>query len=465
MSISTIDTKHYEGRVRSVRESVVEVSFIGEHKPKINNVLYVNGKEEIKLLVIKSSEKNVFHCVCLTDFKDIDRNDVVVDTRETLKMPVGNEFLGRIVDLFGKPIDTNDSIKEEKYEIVLRDTPEYDKVNSSIQFMETGIKSIDLFAPLMKGGKVGLFGGSGVGKTILLSEILHNVINKDVENNTSVFCGVGERSREGQELYEELSQTGVLDKVSLVFGPMGESPAIRMLTAFSGVTVAEYMRDSMNKNVLFFIDNIFRFAQAGNELSLLMGNLPSEGGYQAELESKIANIHERLSNKGDKHITSIEAIYLPEDDLFDQAAQTVFSYLDSSIVLSREVYRDGRLPAVDIITSDSDVLNPLHVSSHHYMVATSAKSMLKHAESLERIVSLVGEAELSDEDRIVYQRSKKIQNFMTQNFFVAENQTGKPGKYVNIEDNLLVVKNILSGSYDSIPEDKFLFIGGAEDIS
>jgi F-type H+-transporting ATPase subunit beta len=309
-----------------------------------------------------------------------------------------------------------------------------------------------------------LFGGSGVGKTVLLTEILHNIVNKDLGKNVSVFCGVGERSREGQELYEELKNGNVLPYVSLVFGQMGENASRRFLTAHSATAVAEYLRDVMGKNVLFFMDNIFRFAQAGNELSLLMNNIPSEDGYQATLTSEVAHIHERLVTKDNNSITTIEAIYLPEDDLFDQAAQSVFGYLDSSVVLSRDAYRDGKLPAVDILSSDSDALTPKNVSSKHYFVANSAKGLLKKSELLERIVSLVGESELSDEDRLLYQRANKIKAYMTQNFFVTEAQTGRKGVYVSVEDTVNDVKDIIDGKYDSISEDKFLFIGKVSDI-
>jgi F-type H+-transporting ATPase subunit beta len=387
-----------------------------------------------------------------------------VNTNEKLKVPVGEKVLGRVMDLFGSPLDGEGPIESNSSTDVFGDPPTYSETTADVKFMETGIKIVDLFAPLLKGGKVGLFGGSGVGKTVLLTEILHNIINKDLGKNVSVFCGVGERSREGQELYEELKNGNVLPYVSLVFGQMGENASRRFLTAHSATAVAEYLRDVMGKNVLFFMDNIFRFAQAGNELSLLMNNIPSEDGYQATLTSEVAHIHERLVTKNNNSITTIEAIYLPEDDLFDQAAQSVFGYLDSSIVLSRDAYRDGRLPAVDILNSDSDALTPKNVSSKHYFVANSARGLLKKSELLERIVSLVGESELSDEDRILYQRANKVKNYMTQNFFVTEAQTGRKGVYVSVDDTVNDVKDIIDGKYDSISEDKFLFIGKVSDI-
>lgn len=459
-----MDIKKVNGRIVSVKDPIIEVEFVGDPKPGIRDILVLEANPEIRMQVVKSSSDYRFFCLSLSDIRAICRGDSVVNTGEQLKVPVGKGLLGRVIGVFGDPKDGMGPVSEVEYRGVYNDAPKYSDVSPKLEFLETGIKIVDLYAPLVKGGKVGLFGGSGVGKTVLLTEILHNIINKDREKNVSVFCGVGERSREGHELYEELKDTGVLNSVSLVFGSMGESPSVRFLTAYAGTTVAEYMRDDLQKNVLFFVDNIFRFAQAGNEISLLMGNIPSEGGYQPTLTSEMSHIHERLTTKNSNSITVIEAIYLPEDDIFDQAAQTVFGYLDSSIVLSRDAYKEGRLPAVDIIASGSDTLNPGNVSAKHYYVATEAKRVLKQSEILERIVSLVGESELSEEDRTVYQRAKKIRNYMTQNFFVAENQTGRKGVYVPLEETILVVKGILEGRYDDISEDKFLYIGGSADI-
>lgn len=459
-----MDIKYLGGKIISVRDPVIEVEYMGDPKPGIRDILSVEGKTDVRMQVVRSAENNRYFCLGLSDVRVISRSDRVMNTGKHLQFPVGKGLFGRIVNVFGEPKDGQGPIEISELHGIYNEPPKYSDISSKLEFLETGIKIIDLYAPLVKGGKVGLFGGSGVGKTVLLTEILHNIINKDRERNVSVFCGVGERSREGHELFEELKNTGVIDSVSLIFGSMGESPSVRFLTAFAGATVAEYMRDDLKKNVLFFIDNIFRFAQAGNEISLLMGNIPSEGGYQPTLASEIAHIHERLSTKNDNSITVIEAIYLPEDDIFDQAAQSVFSYLDSSIVLSRDAYKEGRLPAVDIIASGSDTLNPSNISAKHYYVATEAKRLLKQSELLERIVSLVGESELSEEDRAVYQRAKKIRNYMTQNFFVAENQTGRKGVYVPVEETITVVKNILEGRYDDISEDKFLYIGGLSDI-
>ena len=453
------------GKIINVKNVVVEVEFNDNPKPEIHDILTLQEDNSVKLQVAESAGPERFYCINLSNSAPIYRGAVVVNTNQKLRVPVGEKTLGRVMDLFGNPLDGLGPIDTKESSEIYKESPTYSETTEEVTFMETGIKIVDLFAPLLKGGKVGLFGGSGVGKTVLLTEILHNIINKDLGKNVSVFCGVGERSREGQELYKELENGNVLPYVSLIFGQMGENASVRFLTAHSATSVAEYLRDVMEKNVLFFMDNIYRFAQAGNELSLLMNNIPSEDGYQATLSSEVAHIHERLVTKNNNSITTIEAIYLPEDDLFDQAAQSVFGYLDSSIVLSRDAYRDGKLPAVDILNSDSDALTPKNVSSKHYFVANTAKSLLKKAELLERIVSLVGESELSDEDRTMYQRANKIKNYMTQNFFVTEAQTGRKGVYVAVEDTVNDVKDILDGKYDTLSEDKFMFIGKISEIA
>ncbi len=457
-----IDNK---GKILSINEAVIEVEFLTEPMPRIRDVLVLELYPVVKMQVMKSAGPGSFYCIALANVRNVRRGDTVINTHESLNLPVGPGILGRVMNVFGEPKDGLGEIKYDKHTPIYKEPPSYSETVAELVFLETGIKIVDLYAPLVQGGKVGLFGGSGVGKTMLLTEILHNIINKDPENNISVFCGVGERSREGHELFEELKDTGVLPSVSLVFGAMGESPAARFLTGVGGAAIAEYFRDEYKKNVLLFVDNIFRFAHAGSELSLLMNNIPSEDGYQSTLNSEMAHIHERLVAREGRSVTAIEAIYLPEDDLFDPAAQAVFGYLDSSIVLSRDAYRDGRLPAVDIIQSESDALNPHNVSPKHYYVATASKTLLKKAELLERIVSLVGESELSDEDRILYQRARKIKNYMTQNFYVASAQTGKPGSYVNVEQTIEGVKNIMDGNYDDVPEDKFMFIGSIEEIN
>lgn len=317
---------------------------------------------------------------------------------------------------------------------------------------------------MVKGGKIGLFGGAGVGKTVLLTEIIHNVVVLHKGKGVSVFAGVGERIREGHELFETLSAKDVLSSISLVLGTMGENPAVRFLTGFTAVALAEYFRDSLKKDVLFFIDNVFRFAQAGNELSVLMNTIPSEDGYQATLTSEMASFHERLVSSRNNSVTSIEAIYVPNDDILDQGVQAIFPYLDSSAVLSRSIYQEGLLPAIDLLSSTSSSLNPGVVGELHYEVALKALSLLKQATALNRIVSLVGESELSPSDQLIYQRAKKLRNFMTQNFFVTENQTGKKGVYVPRLTAVEDVNDLIDGKYDAITDDKFSYIGSLKDL-
>ncbi len=454
-----------KGRVKSIKGFIIEVEFIGEAKPSIRDVLVMENDPTVKMQVYESSSVSSFYCISLTHLAGISRGSKVINTHQPLSVPVGTGILGRVTDLFGNAKDALEPVANTEARSIYQSPPSYSDVSAKIELLESGIKVIDLFSPLIKGGKTGLFGGSGVGKTILLTEILHNIINKDKEKTLSVFCGVGERTREGHELYLELKNTGVLDHVALVLSSMGDSPSVRFLTALASVTHAEYFRNDMKKDVLFFIDNVFRFAQAGNELSMLMDSLPSEDGYQPTLSSEMANFHERLISNQANSITSIEAIYMPADDLLDQAVQSVYDYLDSAVVLSRDIYREGRYPAVDILESTSNVLNVHTVSPLHYYVATKAQSILSKASSLERIVSLVGESELSEEDRILYKRAVKIRNFMTQSFFVSAEQTGRPGAYVPLDTTVADVKDIIEGKYDSLTEDKFLYIGSLKELT
>lgn len=452
-----------KARVIGVKGFIVEVEFTTDEQPNINDVLKIENNDDVVLTVFKSSTKNKFYCLCLSHVEQVYRGAVVYNTGSPLRVPVGENIKGRVIDIFGGPVDGLGDIDAEDYHAIYKASPVYTKVPNEISVQETGIKVIDLFCPLIKGGKTGLFGGSGVGKTVLLTEILHNIIGKDSENNVSVFTGIGERTREGHELVLDLKKNGVLDGVALIYGAMGENPSVRFLTGAGGATIAEYFRDK-GKNVLMFIDNIYRYAQAGNELSLLMDTIPSEDGYQATLSSEMGKIHERLISTDKATITTIEAVYVPADDILDQGAQNVFRYLDSSVVLSREVYMQGRYPAIDILASGSGALNSETVSEKHYTTVLAAQALLKKADSLERIVSLVGEAELSEEDRTVYQRANKVRNFMTQNFTVVEAQTGLKGVYVTREQAVDGVKRIMDGEFDAISEDKFKYIGTVEDV-
>lgn len=451
------------GKIVSIKGQVAEVEFL-ENPPAIYDILDVEGKP-VKIQVYASSGQDTYYCFVLSGARTLSRGMHVTNSGKSLLVPVGAQVLGRVINIFGKAIDGGPELKTDGQRPVYRMAPNYDIVTAHQEIWETGIKAIDMFAPLVKGGKMGLFGGAGVGKTILLSEILHNVVTLKKEETVSVFAGVGERTREGQELFLELKSRGVLDNVALVFGTMGENAAIRFLTALTGVTMAEYFRDDMKKNVLFFIDNVFRFAQAGNELATIMNTLPSEDGYQATLSSEMAEFHERLVSTTTGNISAVEAIYIPSDDLLDQGVQSIFPYLDSVVTLSRTVYQQGLLPAIDMLSSGSSALNPDTVGQLHYETAIKAQSMLKKAEGLERMVALVGEGELSAENQLLFKRARKIKNYMTQSFFVAEEQTGRKGEYVPVKSVVTDVADIIAGKYDQIQDAKFLYIGSMAEVS
>ena len=461
------ENKDY-GVVKAIRNFVVELEFKEGDGLKIGDVLHHEDNPEIKLIALSSSKNdNCFFCASLVEAYNIHSGSKFFRSDEQIKVPVGQEILGRVFDLFGNGIDGLGEIKATKYENLFHKSDNfYTERSESFEnnFIETGIKVIDVFSPLMGGRKVGLFGGAGVGKTVLLSEILHNVINRNKEKFISIFAGIGERTREGQELYEELRRTGVVDKSSLLFGPMGSNPTVRFLTGYAAVSLARHFRDVESKNVLFLADNMFRFAQAGNELFLLMDQISSEDGYQAALVSQIADIHENLVNNDTNTITTIEAIYVPADDIFDPAVQEVFGYLDSSILLSRDIYREGRYPAVDVLQSSSSLISPENVGNYHYNIVLKAKSLFRDAVSIERIVALVGLSELSDADRLTFERANKLKNYLTQYFFTAEKQTGRKGSYVPLQRSLEDIDSILTGKYDEVSEDKFKFIGSLDEL-
>jgi F-type H+-transporting ATPase subunit beta len=456
------------GIVKAIRNFVVELEFKSGDGLKIGDVLHLEDDPKIQLVALSSSKNdNCFFCASLVESYNIYSGSKFLRTDQQIQIPAGNEILGRVFDLFGNGIDGFGEIKSTKYENLFHKSENfYTKTQEDFEsnFIETGIKVIDVFSPLMGGRKIGLFGGAGVGKTVLLSEILHNVINRNKEKFISIFAGIGERTREGQELYEELKRTGVLDNSTLLFGPMGSNPTVRFLTGYAAVSLARHFRDVQGKNVLFLADNMFRFAQAGNELFLLMDQISSEDGYQAALVSQIADIHENLVNNETNSVTTIEAIYVPADDIFDPAVQEVFGYLDSSILLSRDIYREGRYPAVDVLQSNSSLISPENVGNYHYSIVLRAKSLLRDAVSIERIVALVGLSELSDIDRLTYERANKLKNYLTQYFFTAEKQTGRNGSFVPLNKSLEDIDGILSGKYDSISEDKFLFIGSVDEV-
>jgi len=451
------------GTIVAISGQIIEVTFEKAY-PSVHNLLHLKDYPHIQMEVLASSDKNTFYCLLLSPTNTLSRGDMVIDTHKTLEIPVGKELLGRVIDVFGTPLDGKKTLEHMTKHSLYSHPPGYTHLSIKQEILETGIKALDLFSPLIKGGKLGLFGGAGVGKTLLLTEIIHNVIILHKTKSVSVFAGIGERTREGHELFETLKEEDVLSSIALLFGTMGENPAIRFLTAFAAVTVAEYFRDITKKDVLFFADNIFRFAQAGNELSMLMNTIPSEDGYQPTLSSEMAAFHERLISTKDAAITSLEAIYVPNDDMLDQSIQAIYPYLDSTIVLSRNIYQQGRMPSIDFLASTSSALNPEILGEAHYEIALEAQSMLKKAVALERIVSLVGQSELSPEDQVIYKRATKLQNYMTQSFYVATAQTGRPGSYVPLKTTIADVKAILSGEYDGISEEKFLYIGALKDI-
>lgn len=456
--------KNNIGKIIAVRGQIVEVYF-ESNPPDIHDILLFtpDKNNETKMEVYVSSGKNSFYCLALGSVENLYKGAEVVNTLSPILFPVGDKLLGRAVDLFGNALDALGDVKSDKFLPIHKEVSLQNINPVKVQILETGIKAIDLFTPLTKGGKMGIFGGAGVGKTLLLSEMLHNIVDLKNEKSASVFAGIGERSREAIELYDALKLSNGLVNTSMVFGPMGQDAASRFLSAYAACTLAEYYRDS-GRNVLFFADNVFRFAQSGNELSVLTNKIPSEDGYQSTLESEMANFHERLASNQFGIISSIEAIYVPADDLLDHAVQSIYPYLDSTVVLSRNLYKQGYLPAIDIVASKSSALDPSVAGEDHVEISRNAKALIKKSEDLERIVSLVGVGELSEEDQTSYKRGRKLRNFMTQNFFSASSQKNIQGKYVTMGSCINDVKQILEGNYDDIPEEKFLFIGNLNEI-
>jgi len=451
-----------KGKIISIKNQIIEVEFL-EEKPNLHDLVVWEEDNSVKMEVFSSSNASTFYCLALSSTSTLHRGATVHNTGESIKIPVGPELLGRIIDIFGIPQDGRGELKTTKSKAILGESINFDQISIPQTPLETGIKSIDFFSPILRGGKVGLFGGAGVGKTILLTEIIHNVVTLNKQDNVSVFAGIGERIREGQELYTALEESGVISSVSLIYGSMGENPAVRFRTATAAAALSEYFRDEEKKDVLFFIDNIFRYAQAGYELATVMNSIPSEGGYQATLSSEMASIHERLSSTKDNAITSFETVYVPSDDITDYGVQSVFPYLDSSVVLSRAIFQEGRFPAIDILSSTSAALTPTIVGDTHYATNLTAQSLLKGAFALERIVSLIGQSELSPADQTVYNRAKILKNYMTQSFFVTESQTGVKGRYVALSDTITDVKDIIEGKYDSVDADKFKQSGTIKD--
>lgn len=451
-----------QGTVISVNGQVCEVEFL-DSKPALHNLLELSDDPSVIMEVVGVSPTGNLICFVMTTTFKLFRGAKVTDSGQSLTVPVGRETLGRIMNVFGEPVDKKGPIKSKTRSPIYAESPQFNQeAGGKKTIFETGIKAIDFFAPVTRGGKIGFIGGAGIGKSVLLTELIHNIAM--FKKGISVFSGIGERIREGKELYDLLEFNKVLSSVALVFGQMNENAAVRFRVGFSAVTIAEYFRDVMHQDVLFFVDNLYRFVQAGNELSTQMNMIPSEDGYQATLDSEMATFQERISSTKNGAITCVEAVYVPSDDITDKAVQSAFPYLDSIVILSREVAEEGRYPAVDLLASTSAVLDPVVVGRFHYDTILEAQKLLKQYGELQRIVSIVGEGELSNENRVVFHRAKKLINYMTQNFFVIQEFTGKRGAYVKKEDTVRDVWEIVSGKLDLTEDEKLLGIGSLDDL-
>ena len=444
-----------EGKIIQILGPVVDVEF-GEKIPQILNALIVK-KNNLVLEVEQDLGQGRLKCLAMGPTEGLKRGDEVQDTGEPIKVSVGKETLGRVLNVLGQPVDKKGEIKTKEFWSIHRRAPKLVEQKIKIEVLETGLKAIDLLTPISKGGKAGLFGGAGVGKTVLIQELIRNVAK--VHKGYSVFTGIGERSREGNDILLEMERSGILKSCALVFGQMNESPGVRFRVGFTGLTIAEYFRDVEKKDVLLFMDNIFRFVLAGSEVSALLGRIPSQTGYQPTLFSEIAELEERVTSTESGSITSIQAVYVPADDLTDPGVVSVFSHLDSTIVLSREIADLGIYPAIDPLGSDSKILDPKIVGQEHYLVANEVKRILKRYKELRDIISILGIEELSEEDKILVQRARKIQRFLSQPFYVAEPFTGKKGTYVSLKDTIEDFKKIISGELDSKREEEFYMKG------
>ncbi|MBI1839066.1 MAG: F0F1 ATP synthase subunit beta [Candidatus Colwellbacteria bacterium] len=452
------------GKIIQIIGPVLDIEF-GEESvlPKIGNALVTKvGDKDIVMEVAKHLEPGRVRAVALSSTDGLARGVLVTDTGEPIKVPVGPEVLGKIFNVLGKVLDTGG--KEEafkKFWPIYRPAPDLTQQSTKTEVFATGIKVIDLLAPFVKGGKVGLFGGAGVGKTVLLMELIRNVAEES--GGVSVFAGVGERTREGNDLWNEMKESGVINKTALVYGQMNEVPGARLRVALSALTMAEYFRDEEHKDVLLFVDNIFRFSQAGSEVSTLLGRMPSAVGYQPTLASEMGELQERITSTKDGSITSVQAIYVPADDITDPAPATTFAHLDSTIVLSRALTEIGIYPAVDPLNSSSSALDPKIVGEEHYSTARRVQQILQRYKELQDIIAILGLEELSDEDKLTVNRARKIQKFLSQPFFVAETFTGRPGKFVSLEKTIADFKAIIEGHYDDKPEDFFYLKGTIEE--
>ncbi|MEY3369367.1 MAG: hypothetical protein RLZZ361_37 [Cyanobacteriota bacterium] len=455
------------GKIVQVIGPVVDVEFPSGQLPDIYNALKIQctnpaGQEinlttEVQLML----GDNRVRSIAMSSTEGLTRGMDARDTGAPISVPVGEATLGRIMNVLGEPVDEMGELKAKKYTSIHREPPALSEQNTNIEIFETGIKVIDLLTPYVKGGKIGLFGGAGVGKTVLIMELINNVAK--AHSGISVFSGVGERTREGNDLYHEMKDSGVIDKVALVYGQMNEPPGARMRVALTGLTMAEYFRDEENKDTLLFVDNIFRFTQAGSEVSALLGRMPSAVGYQPTLANEMGQLQERITSTTKGSITSVQAVYVPADDLTDPAPATTFAHLDATTVLSRQIAELGIYPAVDPLDSTSTALKADIVGSDHYQTARGVQRILQKYKELQDIIAILGMDELSDEDKQVVYRARKIQKFLSQPFFVAEVFTGSPGKYVKLSDTIRSFKEILEGKHDNLPEQAFYMVGSIEE--
>ena len=452
-----------KGTVVQVTGPVVDVAFDGGSLPEINEALTVAPDGQPRMMeVAQYIGGDTVRCIMLSPSEGIGRGDEVLSTGHTIEAPVGEATLGRMFNVLGQPIDEKGDVNAPEKWSIHRAPPDFAQQNPTTEILETGIKVIDLLAPYAKGGKIGLFGGAGVGKTVLIQELIHNIATE--HGGYSIFTGVGERTREGNDLWREMAESGVLSKTALVFGQMNEPPGARMRVALTGLTMAEYFRDVKKQNVLLFIDNIFRYVQAGSEISALMGRMPSAVGYQPTLADEVGALQERIASTKDGAITSVQAVYVPADDLTDPAPATTFTHLDAKTVLSRKIVEQGIYPAVDPLDSTSRIMDPLILGEEHYNTARGVQEVLQRYKDLQDIIAILGMDELSEEDKLVVNRARKIQRFLSQPFSVAEQFTGTPGKYIPLKETIRGFREILDGRHDEIPEQMFLMAGGIDEV-
>jgi F-type H+-transporting ATPase subunit beta len=450
------------GTVVQIMGPVLDIKFQDGQLPDLMNAIEIdNNGRKLVVEVAQDIGDDVARCIAMGSTDGLTRGTPAKDTGAPIRMPVGEGDLGRVLNLLGEPIDNKEPVKADDYWPIHRPAPSYEDQKTSSEILETGIKVVDLICPYLKGGKIGLFGGAGVGKTVLIQELIHNIATE--HGGYSVFTGVGERTREGNDLYGEMSASGVINKTALIFGQMDQPPGARMRVGLSGLTVAEYFRDVKKQDVLLFIDNIFRFTQAGSEVSALLGRMPSAVGYQPTLATEMGELQERITSTKDGSITSVQAVYVPADDLTDPAPATTFTHLDATTVLSREIASQGIYPAVDPLDSTSRILSPEIVGKDHYEVARGVQEVLQRYRELQDIIAIMGMDELSDEDKLTVSRARKIQRFLSQSFHVAEQFTGIPGTYVPLKETIRGFKMILDGECDELPESAFLFCGTIDD--